>query len=155
MVSRHACPCSGVCVATGPSLRLYSRGGLLEADVPYTALLDATASASSAAAAPSRSAPAHAIRAVLPLESYDMLGLAATPRIVVGGNLGALQLIDASRMWGGGAGGGYGAGRAVKSAVRSVASFRVSHSVGHLSMVEGRALAAGSRDTGEVTLFRR
>jgi hypothetical protein len=109
---------SGVALAIGCALRLYSRGGVLEADVHVSALERvsgavavvvappaAPGGAPGGGGAPLRSSPA-GLNVVLPIDSADPRGGApSSGKMIVGGKLasGCLHLLDSARLWAPGA----------------------------------------------------
>ena len=148
---------SGIIVPVGSAMRLYGRGGVLEADVHVAALERGTSSSSSG------------LSVALALDAPDTRGTGgyASGKILVGGRLASnsLHLIDASRLWTGGT----GAARVFRTSdvprfsttpsVRVLQSLSVGHSVGALvasggdGAGRGGLVVAASGDTPDLTLF--
>lgn len=162
------CGASGTFVTTGVGLRVYDAGGVLDAEVLVSAL-EATGAVAPGVSSGFGGRP---FRAVLPIdaETADSLGQAVgatTQRVLVGGGLGAVLLLDSSRFFSSSTSGG-SAGRVRQEHVRAIASFPVSHAVDVLALSSSgagesgggggppggvRALVAACRESGVVTLF--
>ena len=156
---------SGVIMPVGSALRLYGRGGVLEADVHVAALERAAPGGGGGGAGSSASG----LSVALALDAPDTRGVGgyASGKILVGGRLASnnLHLIDASRLWTGGA----GAARVFRTSeasrysqtpsVRVLQSLSVGHAVGALvasggdGAGRGGIVVAASGDTPDLTLF--
>ena len=159
------CGASGTFVTTGVGLRVYDAGGVLDAEVLVSAL-EATGAVAPGVSSAFGGRP---FRAVLPIdaETADSLGQAVgatTQRVLVGGGLGAVLLLDSSRFFS--SSGSGSVGRVRKEHVRAIASFPVAHAIDVLALSSSgagesgggppggvRALVAACRESGVVTLF--
>ena len=161
---------SGVAVANGLGLRLYDRGGLLDAEVPATAFEPLMPGAAHFGGRPP------AVHFAMPIDTHDgATGAPTTLRLVVGGTMDAVHLIDADRLFSGAsvfsagssaharlmAAGASGfrsgttvthGGKAPTPRMRSIACFPVRHAVTAAVLAEGRALAVASGETGKQNL---
>lgn len=142
--------CSAVIVPVGTGLRLYDRGGVLQADIPAAAF-------ERPSGVPVEDAGS--VLTSLAIDSYDQSGGLSTGRLLAAGRMPAVHLLDATRLTSPAAhhhGHGHGplhGGKAIRNAVRSINMMPVNHSVSSLCSAEGRVLVAASGDGPDITLF--
>ena len=176
-------------VPCGTNLRLYSRGGILQADIPVQALTNqSTTSPSSTAASTTSTTPTttnESILCALALDSHDRShhhssnssSELTTSRVIIGGKMSALHLLDTTRLWNPiqissshhrssttatintiansniTNGTSIFHNRTVHNHIKSLNIVPTTHPITHLSHGENRVLITANGDGPEITLY--